>query len=59
MRLTELWEGRCVCGADVSSPKPDFICRKCGRGGRFERPECRLRWEPTSDTTLSEREGVK
>ena len=59
MRTTEQWEVRCVCGSEISSPTPSFRCRTCGRHGRCERPDAMLRWEPTEDETLSEREGVK
>lgn len=58
MRLTELWEGRCLCGAEVSTASPSFVCRKCGRGGRFERPECQQRITVPPDDTLSAREEV-
>lgn len=58
MRTTELWEVTCVCGADVSSPTPDFVCRTCGRHGRVERPDCGMALDLT-DRTISEREGAK
>ena len=59
MRLTELWELVCVCGASVSSTTPAFVCHVCGRHGRFERPECACRVTVPVDRTLSEKEGVK
>lgn len=56
MRTTELWEVRCVCGADISSAEPSFRCRTCGRHGIIERPDCLMRGPIPPDDTLSAKE---
>ena len=58
MRLTELWEVRCVCGSRVSSPTREFVCNECHRAGIFDRPDDDMVLDLT-DRTLSEKEGVK
>lgn len=58
MRLTELWEVRCVCGAKISSPTRECICEACHRAARFERPDDDMVLDLT-DRTISEREGIK
>lgn len=56
MRTTELWEVRCVCGHEISSPTPRFVCRTCGRHGSIERPDCRLRGAIPTDESITARE---
>lgn len=58
MRLTELWQVKCICGAAINSPTPEFTCLKCGRRGICMREDSATGTMP-ADSTISEREGLR